>query len=75
METSFEENLEMLNKIVENLEGGNLPLKEATEKFEKGIEIIKSCYEELQHAELRITTVIKKDGKIITQPFEKTKNG
>lgn len=70
-EASFEENLEMLKQIVENLESGNLPLKDSIEKFQEGIEIIKLCYKELETAELKVETVIKKDGKIITQPLKK----
>lgn len=66
---SFEENLEKLKEIVEDLESSNLPLKESLEKFQNGIDIIKQCYKELETAELKIETIIKKDGKIITEPL------
>jgi len=65
---SFEENLKKLNEIVEDLESGNLPLKESLEKFQHGVDIIKQCSEELETAELKIETIIKNDGKIITEP-------
>ena len=68
---SFEENLEKLKGIVEDLESGDLPLKESLEKFQGGIDIIKQCYKELETAELKIETIIKKDGKIITEPLGK----
>ncbi len=68
---SFEENLKKLKEIVEDLEGGNLPLKESLEKFQYGAEIIKQCYEELETVELKIETIIKKDGRIITEPISK----
>ena len=66
---SFEENLEKLKEIVEGLESGDLPLKESLEKFQNGVGIIKQCYKELETAELKIETIIKKDGKIITEPL------
>ena len=66
---SFEENLKTLKEIVEDLERGNLPLKESLEKFQTSVDIIKQCYQELEAAELKIETIIKKDGKIITEPL------
>ena len=68
---SFEENIEKLKEIVEDLETGNLPLKESLEIFQCGISIIKLCYKELETAELKIETIIKKDGEIITEPLRK----
>lgn len=63
---SFEKSLEKLKGIVEDLESGDLPLKESLEKFQNGIDIIKQCYKELETTELKIETIVKKDGKIIT---------
>jgi len=68
---SFEKNLEKLKEIVENLESGGLSLKESLEKFQNGIGIIKQCYKELETAELKIETIMKKDGKIITESIIK----
>ena len=68
---SFEKSLGKLRGIVEDLESGDLPLKESLEKFQSGIDIIKKCYKELETAELKIETIIKKDGKIITEPLGK----
>ncbi|MBS3147489.1 exodeoxyribonuclease VII small subunit [Candidatus Woesearchaeota archaeon] len=68
---SFEQSLEKLKEIIEDLEGGNLPLKESLEEFQNGIDIIKQCHNELETAELKIETIIKKDGKIIMVPLTK----
>ena len=68
---SFEENLEELKEIVENLESEDFPLKESIEKFQKGIDLIDQCRKELEDAELKIETIVKKDGKIITKPLKK----
>ena len=63
---SFEKRLEKLKEIVEDLESGDLPLNESLEEFQNGIDLIKQCYRELQTAELKIKTIMKKEGKIIT---------
>ena len=70
-DVSFEENLEKLKQIVESLEKGDLPLEESLEKFQNSIDIIKQCYNELESAELTIETIMKKDGKIITEPMRR----
>ena len=44
---TFEENLKKINKIVEVLEDGDLPLNESVQKFEEGVKLIKECYKEL----------------------------
>ena len=69
---SFEENLEELKEIVENLESEDFPLKESIEKFQKGIDLIDQCRKELEDAELKIETIVKKDGKITTKPLKKS---
>ena len=68
---SFEKSLDELKGIVEDLENGDLPLNESLERFQSGISLIKQCYKELQTAELKIETIIKKDGKIITETLDK----
>lgn len=68
---SFEENLVQLKEIVEKLENGKLSLKESVEKFQEGLNIIKQCHKELETAELKIETIVKKDGKITIEPLRK----
>jgi len=69
-EVSFEENLEKLKKIVDGLESGNIPLKESMNKFKEGIEIIKQCHSELEEAELKVETLVKKDRIVAREPFK-----
>jgi len=68
---SFEENLEKLKELVEDLESRDFPLKESLEKFQEGVDLIKQCHKELETTELKIETILKKDGKIITNPLKK----
>jgi exodeoxyribonuclease VII small subunit len=70
---SFETCLEELEKVVKQLEGGDLPLERALELFEKGVELSESCRRQLEEAETRVETLIKKNGKIQPEPFRPDK--
>ena len=51
----FEEALENLEKIANELENGNLTLDEAVSNFEEGMELSKKCNSMLNEAEKKIT--------------------
>lgn len=67
---NFEENVEKLEKTVQELESGDLNLEDSIKKFEEGMELAKRCNEMLEEAEKSITVLIKKDDKIIEENFE-----
>ena len=67
---NFEENIEQLEKIVQELENGNINLDDSIKKFEEGMNISKKCNEILEEAEKKITILIKKDDKIEEENFE-----
>ena len=69
MKKSFEENMEALEKTVQELENGNLNLEDSIKKFEEGINLSKKCNDILEEAEKRITVLIKKDDKIEEENF------
>ena len=50
----FESNLKELEKIVKQLEAGDLSLKEALKLYERGVSLSRSCHEQLEEAERRI---------------------
>lgn len=52
--TDFESSLKELEKIVRELESGEVNLDESLKKFEKGIELYKNCRQTLQAAEKKI---------------------
>ena len=56
---SFEQSLRRLEKIVEELEQGEVPLDDALKMYEEGIELSKACVEKLTHAELRLKKLSK----------------
>lgn len=67
---SFEENVEQLEKIVQELEKGDLNLDESIKKFEEGMNLSKKCNEILEEAEKKITVLIKKDDGLQEKNFE-----
>ena len=58
--SSFESSLKRLEKIVESLEQGNVPLEDAMRMYEEGIELSRSCIEKLTQAELKLKKLAKK---------------
>ena len=67
---SFEENIEQLEKVVQELESGNLNLEDSIKKFEEGINLSKKCNDILEEAEKKITVLVKKDDKVEEEKFE-----
>jgi exodeoxyribonuclease VII small subunit len=53
-EGSFDESLRRLEKIVEQMEQGDIPLEESLKLYEEGIILSKACAQKLQQAELTI---------------------
>ena len=67
---NFEENIEQLEKVVQELESGNLNLEDSIKKFEEGINLSKKFNEILEEAEKKITVLVKKDDKVEEEKFE-----
>lgn len=59
---NFEDNLADLEKIVTDLEAGNVPLEEAMEKFKAGVSLSKKLEKTLSDAESTVTKIMAKDG-------------
>ena len=70
MSKSFEEQMEELEKIVSELEKGDLNLDASVTKFEEGIKISKECNKTLEEAEKKITMLVNKDGEIEEKEFK-----
>lgn len=66
---NFEENIEQLEKVVQELENGKLNLDDSIKKFEEGMNLSKKCNEILEQAEKKITVLIKKGDKIEEEDF------
>jgi len=68
MKKSFESQIENLEKIVAELENGELSLDESVSKFEEGIKISKECNKTLEEAEKKI--LINNDGETKEEEFK-----
>ena len=69
-EMTFEQALKCLEEAVARLEKGQMPLDEALDCFEAGVQGANLCRKSLQAVEERIETLMKKaDGSFITEPF------
>jgi exodeoxyribonuclease VII small subunit len=66
----FEKSLQSLEKIVSNMESGELGLEESLAQFEKGIKLARNCQDTLTNAEFRVEQLIEKNGLQQTVPFE-----
>jgi len=63
---TFERSMMRLEEIVEKLESGSVPLDNAMELYEEGVNISKQCLEKLSQAELKL----KKLSKDVNGNFE-----
>jgi exodeoxyribonuclease VII small subunit len=66
---SFEACLEELEKVVKELEVGDLPLERSLELFERGMSLSDECRKQLEAAETRVEILLRKEGKIAAEPF------
>ena len=71
MEKTFESSLDELEKIVSQLEDGDLPLEKSLKLFEDGVKLSRQCRERLVEAERRIEILLKDaDGNPSLQELE-----
>jgi len=71
-EVTFEAAIQRLSKIVEKLEGGDLPLEESLRLFEEGVRLSRAAQEKLDSAEKRVDELVGVDsqGRARTAPFD-----
>jgi exodeoxyribonuclease VII small subunit len=66
----FEECLQRLEKIVQELEKGDVPLEKSLTLFEEGMQLSTTCRKELEDAEGKVEILLKQNGKLQADPFE-----
>lgn len=69
-EENFESKMQALEKIVIDLEKGDLNLDESVKKFEEGMKISKECSKMLEETEKRITILLNDEDEIIEEDFK-----
>jgi exodeoxyribonuclease VII small subunit len=71
---TFEASLDELEKVVKQLEAGDLSLERSIELFERGVNLSDGCRKQLEEAETRVEMLIRKEGKIVAEPFRPEKS-
>jgi exodeoxyribonuclease VII small subunit len=66
----FEDCLQRLEQIVDELEKGNVPLEQALKLFEEGLKLSSSCRKELEEAEGKVEILLRQNGKLQPEPYE-----
>jgi exodeoxyribonuclease VII small subunit len=66
----FEECLQRLEQIVQELERGDVSLEKSLTLFEEGMQLSAACRKELEQAEGKVEILLKQNGKLQAEPFE-----
>jgi exodeoxyribonuclease VII small subunit len=67
---TFEQSMKQLEKIVQELEDGDLPLEKALKKFEEGMKLTRLCSAKLDETEKKVSILLKNtDGQMVAEPF------
>jgi exodeoxyribonuclease VII small subunit len=67
---TFEQSMKQLEKIVQELENGDLPLEKAIKKFEEGIKLTRFCSAKLDETEKKVSVLLENaQGQMVTKPF------
>jgi len=69
-ELAFEEALENLEAIIEQLESGNVPLADLVVKYEEGTQLLKTCHDRLNEAELKIEKLREQSDQPVIENFD-----
>jgi len=67
--SQFEEAMEELEKLVEQMERGDISLEESLKSFERGIKLTRTCQQALQDAEQKVQILLEKNGQQTLEPF------
>ncbi len=66
----FEDSMNELEKLVEQMEQGDISLEESLKAFERGIKLTRACQQSLQEAEQKVQILLEKNGQQSLEPFE-----
>ena len=73
-EQSFEKSLTRLEKVVKDMEKGDLSLDKMITHFEEGQQLVEFCSKKLNEVERKIEKLVQRGDTITTEPLEeKTK--
>lgn len=68
--TLFEDSMQELDAIVEQLEAGDLSLNDALKSFERGVKLTRTCRSALDAAQQKVHILVEQDdGQQTLEPF------
>ncbi|MCX7107860.1 MAG: exodeoxyribonuclease VII small subunit [Methylococcales bacterium] len=65
----FEDSLAEIERLVSQLEQGDLSLEESLKSFERGVTLTRICQKALQEAEQKVQILIEKNGTQTLESF------
>jgi exodeoxyribonuclease VII small subunit len=65
----FEASLGQLEKLVEQMEDGDLTLEDSLKAFEQGVKLTRECQQALQEAEQKVQLLMEQNGELVASPF------
>ncbi|MCF8060922.1 MAG: exodeoxyribonuclease VII small subunit [Deltaproteobacteria bacterium] len=69
-EKTFEDSMKRLEEIVQQLEGGEMPLEDSLRVFEEGMKLAAFCSRKLEEAEKKVTLLVcEQGGGLVEKPF------
>jgi len=66
---SFEQAIDKLEQIVALLESGDVPLEQAIELFQEGMQLSRLCGQKLEQVERKIEILMEEEGGLVKKPF------
>ncbi|MGC2658627.1 MAG: exodeoxyribonuclease VII small subunit [Bryobacteraceae bacterium] len=66
---TFESSLEELERVVKQLEKGDLPLEQSLALFESGMKLSAVCKRQLEEAETRVEILMKRGSEVVPVAF------
>ena len=74
-EAPFEDVMERLQAVVEQLEAGDLPLEESLAMFEEGVRLSRAGAKRLDEAERRVEELLAAGDELQTSPLDESEAG
>lgn len=63
-EIKFEEKVSELEKIINELENGNIDLEDSIEKYAYAMQLAKECDDKLKQIEERVNKIVSENGSV-----------
>jgi exodeoxyribonuclease VII small subunit len=65
----FEDAMKRLEEVVRRLEEGDIPLEDALELYQEGVQLSRVCAQKLDAIETKISQILEEDGQVKWKAF------